>query len=134
MQEYGAKWRKNNAKKVREYNLRYKQEKKHEIKTQRKTYRAKNTFKISEQVRERKFRNRYGITKAEYDLLCASQEFCCAICGEQIIYPKRLNVDHDHKTGEVRGLLCGNCNRALGLFNDDPNNLKNAINYLKQSK
>ena len=53
-----------------------------------------------------------GVTDAEYDRLLAAQGGGCAICGNP---PKtrRLHVDHDHKTGRVRGLLCHRCNRAL---------------------
>lgn len=130
MREYGIKWRKKNAEKSREYNLRYKQENKHEIKEKRQNYAEKNAFKISQQVRERKFKSRYGITKAEYDLLCASQDFSCAICDDQILHPQRLHVDHDHTTGEIRGLLCGKCNRGIGLLRDDPIILEKAIKYL----
>src|SRR5207249_694982 len=56
-----------------------------------------------------------GVTDAEYDRLLAAQGGGCAICGNP---PKtrRLHVDHDHKTGEVRGLLCHRCNRLLASW------------------
>ena len=65
--------------------------------------------------------------------LARSQGNCCAICGAK---PKgrRLAVDHDHKTGKVRGLLCMFCNTGLGKFRDDPKLLKKAIGYLESSK
>lgn len=58
------------------------------------------------------YRSRTGITEAEYDERLAAQNGGCAICGAT---PKkrRLHVDHDHKTGHVRGLLCHRCNRVL---------------------
>ncbi|MFA5052826.1 MAG: endonuclease VII domain-containing protein [Parcubacteria group bacterium] len=58
----------------------------------------------------------------------------CDICGRE---PdgrwKQLNIDHCHKTGKLRGLLCSRCNRAIGYFDDDPRILRAAILYLKKS-
>lgn len=70
-----------------------------------------------------------------------AQNNVCAICGnpETGIYPaskkpRRLAVDHDHDTNTVRGLLCGPCNMALGLFYDDQTRLQKAIDYLDNRK
>jgi hypothetical protein len=57
------------------------------------------------------------------------QNYCCAICSSSI--PINAHLDHDHKTGEVRGLLCPGCNHGLGKFKDDPELLLKAIEYLK---
>jgi len=59
------------------------------------------------------------------------QEGTCAICGGGTS-KKFLATDHDHKTGEVRGLLCANCNKTLGRFRDDPQRFRNAADYLDQ--
>ncbi len=80
-------------------------------------------------------KNTYGITKADHDLLYEEQGGVCKICKKEGFlssakHKKKLAVDHDHETGRVRGLLCHNCNRGLGLFQDDPEILKNAIEYL----
>ena len=92
--------------------------------------------------RELAFKHKYGIELVEYERRHAEQEGLCAICRrpETITDPRlegigrgtrRLAVDHDHATGEVRGLLCYNCNTALGLFRDDPEALRAAIAYLE---
>lgn len=54
----------------------------------------------------------------------------CKISKSLEEFHKKLSVDHCHKTGKVRGLLCSNCNTAIGLLKEDINVLKNAINYL----
>lgn len=72
----------------------------------------------------------YGIDRTEYGHMLTLQGGVCAICGETCVSGNALAVDHDHKTGEVRGLLCANCNRGLGLFKDDPERIRKAIEYL----
>lgn len=71
---------------------------------------------------------KYGICKWEYELLLEKQKGLCKICEQADT--KRLSVDHCHKTHKIRGLLCGNCNRGLGLFKDNPRLLERAIKYL----
>ena len=71
----------------------------------------------------------YGITSEQFDELLAVQDGRCAICG---VTPgeRAMAIDHDHRTGAVRGLLCGPCNSALGLFGDDRARLEAAVEYL----
>ena len=67
-------------------------------------------------TREYHLRRRYGIGQAEFDELLAEQGGVCAICGAA----DPQHVDHDHRTGWVRGILCFNCNGGLGQFRDSP--------------
>jgi hypothetical protein len=78
---------------------------------------------------------RYGITVALYDELLARQGGGCAICGapESGTARPSLSVDHDHATGEVRGLLCFSCNAGIGMLGDNPEHLRTAIRYLELS-
>ena len=80
--------------------------------------------------REHVLKSRYGITMDDYYVLLANQNNSCAICKTPAT--KTLDVDHCHTTGKVRGLLCNNCNRALGHFKDNVDYLKTAINYLEK--
>lgn len=77
-----------------------------------------------------RLRRRYGITLEQYNTLKAKQNNRCAIC---LSPPNgcRLSVDHCHKTGRVRGLLCRPCNAVLGLLKEDPSLFLRAIDYLK---
>lgn len=80
---------------------------------------------------------RYGVTPDEYQQKFAEQDGRCAICG---VRPNpegrgpaaRLHVDHDHVTGENRGLLCVRCNPGVGYFQDDPALLRAAANYIER--
>lgn len=82
----------------------------------------------------------YGISLKTYETLHDAQNGLCAICREPEIgvhnrgnqtVPLSLAVDHDHKTGTVRGLLCHKCNKALGLFDDKPALVEAALDYLR---
>ena len=80
-----------------------------------------------------KLQYRYGVSLADYNAMLETQDDSCAICGRTAEEEgQRLAVDHDHDTDEVRGLLCGNCNRAIGLFQHDPKLLRGATIYLER--
>lgn len=85
------------------------------IQYKRKHYHA-NRDKYMTLERDRQYRKRYGITLADYDAMLAAQGGGCAICGSKKSGPKGFcfAVDHCHKTGAVRGLLCNKCNSNLG--------------------
>jgi Recombination endonuclease VII len=80
----------------------------------------------------------YGVTPEDYTRRNKEQRNLCAICGKKerrIHYktqkPQSLSVDHDHRSGKVRGLLCSDCNIGLGMFQDDLTLLLKAVKYLQ---
>lgn len=75
-------------------------------------------------------KNRYGITEDDYDRMFVQQDGLCAICRKPSMR-QNFDVDHDHESGKVRGLLCNNCNRGLGHLQDSVLVLEAAIRYLK---
>jgi Recombination endonuclease VII len=92
---------------------------------------AKASIKIwadshKDQKKDSTYQRTYGITLDDYRMMVSQQEGRCRICTEY----KPLVVDHCHDTGKVRGLLCSQCNRAMGLFGDDPIRLQSAVQYL----
>ncbi len=85
-------------------------------------------------VRAATLKNKFGITPEQYDTMLAAQGGHCAICpatkpGGRA---KFFHVDHDHATKKVRGLLCHNCNTGLGMFRDNVNFLRVAVDYLER--
>ena len=91
----------------------------------------KDKDKQSKYFRDLHLRKCYGINLEEYSELFNKQGGKCAICGKhQIDLTQPLFVDHDHKTGKVRGLLCITCNTALGTFGDSVEGLQKVIDYL----
>jgi hypothetical protein len=75
-----------------------------------------------------KLKNQYGLTQQNFEEMLIRQNFLCAICKSKMEPPC---VDHDHNTNEIRGLLCSNCNTAIGMFEDSVKILKSAIHYLE---
>ena len=74
----------------------------------------------------------YGLDFSEYNKMLEKQNGVCAICSSTPPdhHKKRLNIDHCHASGRVRGLLCDACNRAIGLLKDSPELMLKAISYL----
>lgn len=80
--------------------------------------------------RARHLWRRFKIRPEEYDNLLAAQGGTCAICRGTCPTQENMPVDHDHDTGEIRGILCVTCNAGVGMFRDDPALLSDAIVYL----
>lgn len=86
-------------------------------------YREKDSWTIVKRCLRR------GITPEQLIDMYESQEECCAICHIKIEISESA-IDHNHKTGEFRGVLCKTCNRALGMFKDSPKIISSALQYL----
>ena len=77
-------------------------------------------------------KSKYGLTLEAYDAMLEIQEGCCAICFKsEEDFSQKLSVDHCHKTGNVRGLLCKQCNLGIGNLKDSLLLLRNATEYLE---
>lgn len=85
-------------------------------------------------VIERQRYKKLGVCNTEYDKMLTQQKGVCAICSSTLNSSRytKLAVDHNHRTGKVRGLLCTSCNTALGLMKDSPIRLEKAAEYLKR--
>ena len=85
-----------------------------------KEYAKANTDKVKQTQRRSKLKQNYGITEEQYNIMLERQNHCCAICDRhEDQFTKRLAVDHNHATGEIRGLLCAYCNhRVIGRHRD----------------
>ncbi len=98
--------------------------------------RAALKYSGSEKRLDLELRKRYGISAAEYHAMVKRQGGRCAICRSESVMveqvDRRWHVDHCHKTGKVRGLLCNRCNMAIGLLGDDPDRAVRAAKYLRR--
>ena len=129
------------------YQRDYRKKKQNAISNYRQSYKQRPEVKKKDRDRIKDLRRnghflkeKYGISLEEYDGLLYEQGGGCAICGRedssrkdrvQTKFP--LCVDHDHKTGIIRGLLCDECNRGLGAFKDNPELLTIAAHYLQEA-
>jgi hypothetical protein len=136
------------AKEKQVYNKAYYQANGDKLRTDALTYYQKNRDAVLQRVAERfakdpdkRYKNelkRFGITPADYNQMLAEQHGLCAIClhpeesKSRSGKPKRLSVDHNHRTGKVRGLLCNKCNQAAGFLDDDPLRAVALAKYLQE--
>jgi hypothetical protein len=83
-----------------------------------------------EQRKKEWLKSLYGMTVEDYNSLLNSQNEVCAICSQPCKTKKGLAVDHNHITGKIRGLLCANCNGAIGMLQEDPDIIEKAKQYI----
>jgi hypothetical protein len=81
----------------------------------------------SKKKRIEKLRDRYGLTEEDFANLLANQDNMCAICGQHNPGAKGWQIDHDHATGEVRGILCISCNTKLGWYENRKDSIENYL-------
>jgi hypothetical protein len=146
-------WRKKNPDKVAEHQRNQYQKYREKKLAYRREYVRKNKDRIAEINRKSRenmspekreamlarkrittMMRRYGLTPDDYDRMLQEQAGTCALCSrtpEQERY-KRLNIDHCHDTGRVRGLLCTPCNHAIGVLGDTAEHIRRAVAYLER--
>lgn len=103
------------------------------VSAQGKERRLKTPEKLRASARRSTLKCKYGLTEEAWRALLSRQENKCGCCGESFKPgPRQVAIDHCHKTGVVRGLLCMKCNTGLGQFKDSPERLLRAVGYLKK--
>lgn len=107
-----------------------------DVRRRAREYYGRNSHKIGERSKLR----RYDLTISELEAMRAEQGGLCAACAKVLAHIRNgasrfdsENIDHDHATGQIRGLLCGACNIVLGMVGDDPARLRALANYLESS-
>ena len=113
--EQQRKWAAKNRDKMAEYYRRYREKHPDRVRRVQSNYSRKRL---------------YGLSPEAFTTRIEEQEGRCLICRE--VVGTKLSVDHNHVTGEIRGLLCGLCNSGLGMFKDNPARLTAAIAYLRR--
>ncbi len=119
-----------NKEKILAWRKAYHDANKEKLASHRKSYRAVNKNKL----REAELKRNYGICHEEQKNMYVTQGGVCAICGYKFTGTKDMHIDHCHKTGKVRQLLCPNCNLGLGKFKDDISIVLKAAEYLNKWK
>jgi len=129
---YNKEYRKTHRNQLLDYGKEYYRTHKEEHKARGAQYFQRNKEKMRLFHRNYYLISKFGITLEDYENMFISQNGLCAICG---LPPTEdvLVVDHEHLSGNIRGLLCQKCNKAIGFFNDSTSILTNAIDYLNHS-
>jgi len=140
-----ARWKKNNPEKVIKINKeQYKKHRKKILKRKKEIYwedpekliskSAKWSRDNPEKKRITVLKSMYSLTEDEYRELLDETMGICPICNDEFDDVNMPCVDHNHKTNEVRGIICRSCNLMLGRLKDDVNLLLNAITYLRKGE
>jgi hypothetical protein len=81
-------------------------------------------------IRHRKIK--YSVSEIDFNKILKNQSYTCIICSKELTSGNKTHLDHCHKTGKIRGILCNSCNLGLGLFKDSIQSLTKAIEYLSK--
>ena len=97
-----------------------------------KQYQLEHPEQLAKTSRRHRLKKGFGLTEEDFNLMLKTQKNKCKVCSRLAkTFKKRFSIDHNHKTGKTRALLCGKCNTGLGLFQDSPELLRKAANYLE---
>lgn len=122
-----------NKSKIKSWQKKYYERNKEKIRARNKKFYQNNIERMREESKSRQWEHHlkyaYGITEKQYDEMVKKVDGKCEICGMK---PKKLRVDHCHKKGHVRGLLCDSCNYHLPII-EDKNKHERALVYLRRS-
>ncbi len=127
--EYNREWRRRNAARDSAWHKAYYAKHRKTLRAKQNAYRKDYYRDHPEKSVQYQFKKKYGLTLTQHTAMVKRQGGKCAICHKV----KKLNVDHCHRTGRIRGLLCTSCNTALGAFGDSIRTVKVALGYLKRT-
>ncbi len=124
--EYDREYYQKNKDKKLEARRKYYYKNREKLLEKQKLYKKNNREKVLAGMRNTNYKRKYGITADEADAMYSKG---CKVCGGT----HRLHIDHNHENGEIRGVLCHNCNLGIGYFKDNTNRLLAAVEYLKSA-
>jgi len=119
-------WRAENKDKVKAYNVAWYAERHNRNELSR-----FNRIAYRSHRRAHHINKKFGLSTEQYESMVVAQKGQCALCPQVDLPEKRLAIDHDHKTGKIRALLCDRCNRGIGFFDEEPKRLRAAAEYIE---
>ena len=110
---------------------RYREKNRTSVRDSQRAYYHKNIDRVRKINYKRHLKNKYGITEQELIDLMEKSNYGCFICGKKHDDKQKLNIDHCHKTGKIRGLLCWDCNIGISKFKDNSTLMERAASYVR---
>lgn len=132
--EYNRQWRANNKERERAKAREWYRRNRERVIARKTELRRANPERTRTRLRKNKLKARYGLSLEDYNRLALSQNNACAICQESPGVDVNLDVDHCHLSGKVRGLLCRQCNTAIGSLKHNPELTRAATEYLEKER